>query len=247
LFAGVFREDGNKDRGVESPKVWRIRPAIGGVDIVQTGAGALVSEQAVGRGRVMYCAVAPTLPWSTYPGTGLFAAFVVRTMLYCVAPRDQGVDVVLGEPVRVPVPPRLAGREAFVVDDVLRVKSTVAPVRLPTSTVVSIPPQFRSGVVKVYTTDSLPVVTVTANGPTNESRLSYLPDAAWKTSVDPLVTDPDHVVEVTPERSMRDVIQAARTGSELWPLAIVLALACAVAEMMVSRFMAQESAAPATT
>lgn len=247
LFAGVFRDDGNRDRGVESPKVWRIRPAVGGVDIVQTGAGALVSEQAVGRGRVMYCAVAPTIPWSTYPGTGLFAAFVVRTMLYCVAPRDQGVDVVLGEPVRVPVPPRLAGREAFVVDDVQRMKSTVAPVRLPTSTVIAIPPQFRSGVVKVLTTDSLPVLTVTANGPTNESRLTYLDAGSWKSIVNPLVPNAEHVVEVTAERSMREVVQAARTGSELWPLAIVLALACAVAEMMVSRFMAQETAAPAAS
>ncbi|MBK9182109.1 MAG: hypothetical protein IPM83_03100 [Ignavibacteria bacterium] len=90
-------------------------------------------------------------------------------------------------------------------------------------------------------------MTVTANGPTNESRLSYLQESAWKSAVDPLVTDPDHVIEVTAERSMRDVVQAARTGSELWPLAIVLALACAVAEMMVSRFMAQETAAPTAT
>ncbi|MCX6141086.1 MAG: BatA and WFA domain-containing protein [Candidatus Kapabacteria bacterium] len=247
LFAGVFKNDRDRDRGVESPRIWKIRPASGGVDIVQTGAGALVSEQTLGRGRVIYSAVAPTLGWSTYPGTGLFAAFVVRSILYCVAPRDQGLNVLLGQPVRVPVPPKLAGRESFVIDDATRMKSTVTPVRLPSSTMVSVPPQFRSGVVKVSTTDSLPVVTVAANGPTNESRLIFLSKDKWKPLVDPLVGNADHVVEVSADTSMHDVVQAARTGSELWPLCVLLALACAIAEMLVSRFMAQETAAPAAS
>ena len=246
LLSGVFRNDQERNRGVESPRIAKIRSARGGVDIMQTGAGALISEQRVGRGRVIYSAVAPSMEWSTFPSTGLFAAVVVRSVLYCVAPRDQGVNVVLGEPVRTPVPPKLAGREAFVIDDVLRVRSTVAPVRLPTSTLVQVPPQFRSGVVKISTTDSLPVATVTANGPTNESRLLFLNKQGWKPLVEPLVVEADHVVEVSADTSMREVVQAARTGSELWPLCILLALVFAVAEMLVSRFMAQESATPVT-
>lgn len=247
LFAGVFRNDQDRLRNVESPSIRLIRPASGGVDIVQTGAGALITEQNLGRGRIIYAAVAPTMAWSTYPSTGLFAAFVVRSVLYLIAPRDQGLQVMLGEPIRIPIPPRLAGRQSFLVDDVMRVKTNTLPVHLPSSTMISIPPQFRSGVVKVMTLDSMPVMTITANGPTTESRLVYHAATQWKASVDPMVTNAQHVVEVRPDRSMVDVVQSARTGSELWPICIIMALACAVAEMLVARFMAQDTVAPTTS
>lgn len=45
LFAGVFRNDQDNDRVVETPRIFRLRPATGGVDIVQTGGGALVSDR----------------------------------------------------------------------------------------------------------------------------------------------------------------------------------------------------------
>ena len=44
---------------------------------------------------------------------------------------------------------------------------------------------------------------------------------------------------------MAEAVQTARTGSELWPLFIVLAVLCAVGESLVARFMAQD--APAAT
>jgi len=246
LLAGVFRNDQDKSRNVESPRINKLRPASGGVDIVQTGAGALITEQQIGQGRIVYTAVAPTMSWSTYPSTGLFAAFLVRSILYLVAPRNQGLQISLGESARVPVPAKLSGRGSFVVEDVQRVRTTTMPVRLPTSTIVPIPPQYRSGVVKVMTLDSIPVMAITANGPVTESRLLYHTGNQWKAGVDPLVPNPSHVVEVSADRSMSAVVGAARTGSELWPLFVLLALACAVAEMLVSRFMAQDSAAPVT-
>jgi hypothetical protein len=61
-----------------------------------------------------------------------------------------------------------------------------------------------------------------------------------------MVDHPEHIVEVSAQSSMRDVAQAARTGSELWSVCVVLALLFAAAEMAVSRFMAQESSVAPT-
>lgn len=241
LFAGVFVSSSGDERSVESPRITTIRPTRGGTDIVQTTAGALMSESLVGQGRVIYCAVPPTMEWSSFPTTGLFAAFTVRSILYTVSPRDQGVSVDIGESVRVPLPPRRAGVQSIVAKDVSGIETTLYPIRLPSATLIEVPPQDRSGVVKVQTPDAQAVTTVTVNPRITESRLDYYAGSEWSDALKPMVDHPEHIVDVTTRSSMRDVAQQARTGSELWSVFVVLSLLCAVAEMAVSRFMAQES------
>lgn len=241
LFAGVFVSSSGDERSVESPRITTIRPTRGGTDIVQTTAGALMSESLVGQGRVIYCAVPPTMEWSSFPTTGLFAAFTVRSILYTVSPRDQGVSVDIGESVRVPLPPRRAGVQSIVAKDVSGIETTLYPIRLPSATLIEVPPQDRSGVVKVQTPDAQAVTMVTVNPRITESRLDYYAGSEWSDALKPMVDHPEHIVDVTTRSSMRDVAQQARTGSELWSVFVVLSLLCAVAEMAVSRFMAQES------
>lgn len=246
LFAGVFTTNAGDNRAVESPRITTIRPSRGGTDIVQTSSGAMISESVLGQGRVVYCAVPPTMEWSSFPTTGLFAAFMVRSILYTVSPRDQGASVAIGEPIRVPLPPRRAGEQSFIARDASDIETTLFPIRLPSATLLEVPGQDRSGVVKIRTQDSSAVMTVTANARTTESRLDFFERSEWSNALKPMVDHPDHVVEVSTQSSMRDVAQAARTGSELWSVCVALALLCAFAEMAVSRFMAQESSVAPT-
>ena len=97
--------------------------------------------------------------------------------------------------------------------------------------------------IKVSTEDSNAVMTVAVNMPTDESQLTYLENETWKTSVRAMVTSPDLVAVVDAGTSIRDEVQRARTGSELWPLFIALALLFALTEMAVVRFGAVEKAA----
>lgn len=247
LFAGVFVTSNGDARAVESPRITTMRPSRGGTDIVQTSAGALISEALVGQGRVIYCGVPPTMEWSTFPTTGLFAAFMVRSILYTVSPRDQGVSIAIGESVRVPLPPRRAGVQSVTARDASGIEATLYPIRLPSATLIEVPAQDRSGVVKVQTPEAVPITTVTVNPRTTESRLDYFENRQWSDALKPMVDHPDHVVDVSSQSSMRDIAQQARTGSELWSVFVVLALLCAVAEMAVSRLMAQESSAVPTT
>jgi hypothetical protein len=241
LYQGVFRTSAALLAGSEGVRIVRQSPAGGGFDVVRSGAGGLVSEATVGQGRAIYIAVTPDLSSGTFPVSGLFAATLVRSTLYVVAPRDQGVNVGLGESVSIPVPPRMTGQDAFVVTDQNGVSTTLKPVRMSSATMLVIPAQFSAGVTVVSTRDSVPVTTVSINGSTSESRLEFFEQGAWKKDVDTLVIRPDHVAEIAAGSSVQAAIRQARTGSELWPLATVLALACALAEMLVSRYFVRDT------
>lgn len=244
LFQGVFKGGNGDVRQVESPRIRRLRPASGGFDLLRTGGGSLLTEVSSGNGRMIYCGVGDDPSWGTFPVTGLFPTVLVRSVSYLVAPRDKGVEARLGEPVTVPVPPRLSGRDRFLLVDATGAATELLPARLPSGPVLAIPAQYRAGVVKVMTPDSAAVMTVSVNAPTDESMLTYLSDEAWKKETAAMVSVPDHVTVLDASRDMMSEIQRARTGSELWPLCIVLALVCALAEMAISRYGVGEEQRP---
>ena len=181
--------------------------------------------------------------WGPFGATGLFAATVVRASLYTTMPRDQGVEGVLGEPVSAPIPGRYAAEPTFNVTEPEGVSTTVAPVRLPSATLLSLPSQQRAGVIKVRTDDSASVMTIALNGPVAESLLDYYSESEWRKGVEEFVGGSVVVEATEPGRDMSETVNKARVGSELWPLFIVLAVLCAVAESLVGRFMAQDTGA----
>lgn len=241
LFLGVFKGSDAK-RLVESPRIERQLPVSGGVSIMSTSAGPLISESTIGGGRVLYIAIPPTITWSTFPLTGLFAATAVRSSMYLLMPRDAGLDAGVGEPVSAPLPPRYAGTESFIMRDVAGISSAVRAVRMPSATLLTVPAQRAAGVVKISTTDSASVMTVAVNVPNEESILNFFSQNAAETEVKNIVSAPNHVVTVSDASNVNEAILSARTGSELWPLFIVLAILCAIAEMLVSAFFAREPA-----
>lgn len=242
LFTGVFKGS-TDDRGVaESPKLTRLRPASGGVTLMKTGAGAFVSEGTSQGGRVLYVASSPRSEWGGLGATGIFPMLAVRGTLYASMPRDAGIQAMIGERIQAPIPPRLAGTAAFSMIDVNGVSSTLASVPQATGEAVIIAAQSRAGVVKVLTADSAAVVAVTVHRPSRESVLSFLDKGTWTDRVKPMVASPERVTAVDAADGMDRAVQHARIGSELWPLFIVLALLCAVAEMIVARFWARETA-----
>lgn len=245
LFLGVFKGSDAK-RTVESPRIERQLPVTGGVSIMNTSAGPLISESTIGGGRVLYIAIPPTLTWSTFPVTGLFAATAVRSSMYLLMPRDAGLDASVGEPVSAPVPPRYASTESFLMRDVANITSAIRAVRMPSATLLTVPAQPAAGVVKISTTDSASVMTVAVNVPNEESILNFFTANAAETEAKKIVSAPDHVVTVSDASDVTAAISSARTGSELWPLFIVLAILCAIAEMLVSAFYAREPAPVST-
>jgi hypothetical protein len=241
LFDGVFKNT-NDSRAVETPRVFTQRSALGGQALITTGAGPFLTEATLGAGWILYVAVPPTTAWSSLPSTGLFPTLIVRGIAHLVSPRDEGATTVLGEAVAVQIPPRFSGVPTLVLRDVLNTDRTVQTSSTGERTVVLMPPQEQPGVVVFRTGEQTDVSAVSVNGPTNESLLDYLDNPQWMTAARTMTATPDRVMAVDASRTLGTDIARARLGSELWPLFIVLALLCAVAEMAVARYWVRDEA-----
>ena len=213
---------------------------------MRTDAGALVSEGSLGAGRVIYIASAPDAAWGGLSATGFFAATVVRASLFIALPRDNAMNVAIGQPITMSVPGRHAGQPSFRVRETHGVESVIAPARLPSATLLQIPPQQRAGVVTVATTDSTDVMAASVNVPTAESLLDFMTPDEWAESVKDIATDDVQIVTTEPGRELQQSLLEAKVGSELWPLCILLALLCAGAESVVSRLITRGETATGT-
>lgn len=243
LFQGVFKGTTDSKRIVETPSIQTMRIVRGGLPLIQTSGGVFLTEVARGSGRALFCGVPPTMAWSTLPATGFFPTLAVRSALYAVSPREQGLSAVLGEVVNAAVPPRFTAQRVFRVVDASGLQQQVEALPLPSGSVLRLPAQERTGVVKIWSADSIAVQTVAVNMLAEESVLTYLDNGTWKTNVGRMVSEPDHVAVIDAGKTMAEAVRTARMGSELWPLFVVLALMAAAAEMAVVRFGALEKTA----
>jgi hypothetical protein len=172
---------------------------------------------------------------------------LVRSVLYASMPRDAGMSTSIGQRLQAPVPPRLSGASSFTLTDVHGTTAAVTSIPQSTGDVIMVPAQYRTGVVKVRTQDSAAVLGVTVHRPAQESVLSFFDDATWRDRVKPMVASTDRIVSVDAAEGMERAVTHARIGSELWPLFIVLALCCALAEMVVARMGMREAADASVT
>ncbi|MBI2794994.1 MAG: VWA domain-containing protein [Ignavibacteria bacterium] len=240
LFAGVFKAGRTQAAVRERLVIRKLRPATGGVVVATSDAGSFLVETMHGYGRTLYIATAIDPAWSTMGSTGLFAATMIRSSIYLVLPRDQGIYAKPAETVTVQVPARFANEQSFIIVDANRVSTTQTPARLPSSTLITVPAQHQVGVVKILTSDSTAVVPVTVNGPKEESHLTFFDDDEWRQGVGALTANHNNIIVTKSGRSMEQAAMKARTGSELWSLFIVLSLLCAFTELLISRFFASD-------
>lgn len=242
VFAGVFVSTSGSDGGKQLPAIRRQRTVEGASMIMESTLGGLMAEQAVGSGKVIAFGVSPTSEWSSFPGSGLFPATMVRLALYSMSSTLSQGTVMIGDRLQIPVPPSLAGRSDISVLDVTGVASPATVVESANGAIVVVPPQPAAGVVRVVTADSVPVAAVAINSPSTESRLDYLEPKALRDAVGRFLQNSDQSVLLDATKPLGAEVQRARTGSELWPLCVVLALLCAVTEMLVATFWARETA-----
>lgn len=246
LFYGVFEADRSGTPALERIEVLKQRSASGGVTLAATDAGAFLTESARGAGRLLYVAVNPDPSWGSFAGTGFFAAVVVRSALYAMVPQDERTSAMIGQPLTIPVPGRWAGEKLFRLRETGGVTSDVAPARLPSQTLLQVPSQERAGVVFVTTQNGVDVAAASVNVPRIESLLEFMDADQWQQAAQRMVDASVDVTYTEPGKDLQTSMSKARIGSELWPLSIMLALLCAVAESAVSRMMARDATASGT-
>lgn len=241
LLEGVFKQEHDR-RLVESPKILRQVMVSGGMSVLTSDVGPILSEGSLGSGRMLFYAMGADGSWGSLGSTGLFPATVVRSAIYLSSTRATGINVAVGEPFTIHVPSRYTGEATFTISDVLGARLTATPMQLANGSTIAVAGQPVPGVVTCNTVNGVGVSAIAVNAPTDESRLSFNDNDSWLQSVRALAMKPDHVVVAT-GRTVADAVRTARQGSELWPLCILLALLCGVSESLIARYGATERVA----
>jgi len=234
LFAGVFRAERGAVTTLESPAIEQALASTAGVALIGIEGGAFASEHIVGKRRVMYCAVPPTLEWSAFPTSGLFPVFVVRSVLYLAATESVGADFAVGERCRVELSPRAGSGDAFRLRDATGAESLVGAVRFAGTVVVDVGRPLLPGCMAILPqSDPEPIAALAINVPPSEAQLSFVPPDRVVSYIAQRVGKED-VELATAEASIGALVARERQRAELWPWLIGAALACAVGEMIIA-------------
>jgi len=235
LFAGVF-DPVRSGTSYESPNVRQLLPTNGGTPVIRlVGDRSLVTEFRKGKGRVLYVAVPPSTVWSDLPKTGLFLPLAVRSALYVAARGDAYPSIEIGESVTIPLSDRGALLTQVTVTQPDGLEEIVGVRKGPGGTSVMYDRAYSPGsyvVSHAGTTHSL----FTANVESSESALESLSRDEFTARVASHMVVPANLRVLEGEAFLaRTAIVDSRVGLELWKYALMLAVACALAEVIVAR------------
>ncbi|MFM8569107.1 MAG: BatA domain-containing protein [Candidatus Kapaibacterium sp.] len=234
LFSGVF--SASTQRGlVESPKIYRAYPCSGGQPIITMARGSFLAENTVGQGRVLYCAVAPDLQASSFPLTGLFPVTILRSIPY-TRHREQALSSILcGESGVITLPARASAASGVRVVDPTGAVSVRSVAVMPSASVLDPGALVTPGVTVVKAMDGTDITAITVNAPAEESLADYMEPQRLRESMNKRLPESAQTQMLDPLGRIADTVARERTGTELWRLFVVLAIAFALAEMVVAR------------
>lgn len=240
LFTGVFKGTTDSRSAVESPKIYKAAVITGGQEIIRVPDGAILAESKQGTGRILYCALPGTTDWSSFPLTGLFATIANRAVSYLSAAEYAGSSIVVGAAVNVSLPGKFASGGNFTIVDPMGTESFRQATMLPSGAILSMEALHQPGVYVVKTADGRTVQIIAVNPPSSESTINQLTEGELRERLTAVVPDKGQIEVLQQSRNVAEEVTRARVGTELWKLFVVLAILCALAEMVVARTSSRE-------
>jgi hypothetical protein len=235
LFQGVFKAGSDNRALVESPKITRAFPASGRQSIIEMPGGAFLSESRIGEGKLIYCAVDASGEWSNFPLTGLFPTLVYRSVLYLTTREALGSDYVSGDAVTLTLPKKYASGGNFKISDPAGTESFRQAANLPSGAALSLGAVEQTGVYAILAPDGRPVTAFAVNPPASESILLNFQKNDFVSLLKARVGEKTHVEYIDEPQNVVQSVARARIGTELWKVFVILAVLCALAEMLVAR------------
>jgi hypothetical protein len=235
IFSGVFKGTTESANIVESPQIYKAMTTLSGQAIINMPGGAFLSENTIGEGKALYISVAPTLEWSSFPLTGIFPATIYRSVQYLSSTKDFGVSVEAGKTVNFNLPKRFATGGSFRIVDPDGIESYAQSVELPSGSVLSLDKLEQLGNYIIYSSDNKPIAIISVNVSPSESYLKPATADEIQKNLQLKLGDKTKIELIDEDDDIEKNIIRARTGSELWQLFLLLAVICAVAEMIVAR------------
>lgn len=242
LFAGVFRQERASTAHLESPAIEEALISTGGVPLIGLEQGAFISEHIVGQGRLLYCAVPPTMAWSALPTTSFFPVLVGRAILYLSAREAVGAMFDVGQRCHLPIPQRYGSADVFRVRDLVGTETIVRTLHIGGSAIVDMGRPMIPGIMTVEThADRQPVAVAAINIPPSEVMLDYVEPRQTASYIASRVGK-EEIEVAEPQQLLSSIVARQRQHAELWSWMVGAALLCAIAEMVLAARVARQTA-----
>ncbi|MBI5324636.1 MAG: BatA domain-containing protein [Ignavibacteriae bacterium] len=235
LFEGVFKGTTNSKAIAESPKIYKAFSNTGGTPVIEIPGGYFLSESRIGDGRVLYCSVKPSTQWSNFPLTGLFPTMIYRSTFYLSGREGIGISSVVGNSVMLSLPKLFSTSGNYKIIDPNVNEFYQQAAVLPNGTVLSLGNLNILGNYIVYSQQGKAVSIISVNPLPSESYLKPVSNDEIEKNIESQVSKNTHIRFIDDSRNIAQSVQRARTGTELWQLFVILAILCAIAEMIVAR------------
>ena len=246
FFTGMFG-DGGSSRGIESPKVTAYyKLGAGGTPLISLSKGSpFLVELSKGKGKIILSSVTPTFAMSDFPRKGIFLPIIRRTAAYLasIASRSDrsGDQFFTDAPFEVTLPdlPGEAPGSSLVVkypdgttERLQSVLSADGRLRLQMNGA------HLAGIYTVFkdVEGRVPITSFAVNVRSQEADLTRLATADINTNLARDFAAKDKAVatlDVATDYSKK--VLESRYGVELWQTFLLIALLCAVAEMLIAR------------
>ncbi len=251
IFAGMFESDqiaGRSKPSIESPRI-RYATTSGsgatGLTLVSlTDGRPFLREYQQGTGRVFVCAVDAGTEWSDFAVRGIFAPLLHRSILYLATPRQLREDAQVGDRLTFQI---LRSSDDFGREYVLvspgGTEERVTPQNVPGTGALMFEsaPTEEPGLYRLRYGgngtggDQTPLQAIAVHPDVLESDLRPASDEIlaefWKRQ-----GIPDRaLVRLDAGSSIVRAVEQSRHGVELWQLFLILAVGCALLEMIIAR------------
>jgi hypothetical protein len=184
---------------------------------------------------VIYIAAPPTMAWGNLPAKGIFVPIAVRSALYVGAAGGAFAQATIGQDVTIPIPARGAVPEQVKVTTPDGRDRFVPVRRYPSGSSITFDDTSVPGVYRV-SANGQEIALFTVNVGSGESDLRPMTEEQLSARVAGLMVAPGNlrILKAT-SGDFSSAITESRYGLELWKYALILALLCAFAEMIVGR------------
>lgn len=235
ILQGVFKGFNSENGLGDSPKIIKALCSQVGQSIISMQGGSFLNEIRRGDGKAMYCAVPPSPEWSSFPFTGLMPTIIYRSAQYLSAKEVFTLEKTAGQEAIIVIPTKSSASSIFTIKDPNGFESDMQAADLPGGMSLQFGKPEMTGVYGVFSKDKNPITSLIVNQSSKEGHLIYKNLQESMSALKKRLNHPESLLLLNKNESIANSVAKARIGTELWRFFILLALLCAITEMIVAK------------
>lgn len=243
VFTGVFKPSAaqsytsSQATGIESPKLLRALPllkeSLRSQPLIEVPEGVFLAEAKISKRKFFYCAVPPTPDFGNFPVTGIFVTLMHRITSYITATENNNQKANVGENITLKIPAKYASGLVTIIDP-NNTESVRVPLVLPSGVTVTLDTLWRPGVYAIQSANGTVLQTLSVNPPASESNMTLLAPDELRQKIATRLVAFNNIYMISDYREFNADTVRSGVGTELWKLCVVLAIICALAEMLLA-------------